>query len=232
MSTNPPDFFAGEAALTYDERNKKLAQISDALHFLIGLILKDLPKQSRILCVGVGTGAEILSLARNFPEWRFLGLDPSQAMLEVCRERLKGAGLENRCEFVHGYIQDLSDQERFDAVLSILVAHFVAHGQRLDYFQNMANRLRIGGYLINAEISFDMNSVEFPAMLRNWKEIQTLMGATEESLEKLPIILRDVLTVVPPAETENFFRMSGIGCPIRFFQAFMICAWYGKKVSS
>lgn len=229
MSTNPPDFFAGEAALTYDERNKKLAQISDALHFLISLTLKDLPKQSRILCVGAGTGAEILSLARNFPEWSFVALDPSQGMLDVCRERLKGAGLEGRCEFVHGYVQDLSDQERFDAVLSILVAHFVPRGQRLDFFKGMSDRLRIGGYLVNAEISFDLDSQEFPAMLRNWKEIQRLMGGTEESLEKLPVILRDVLSVVSPSETENFLRMNGISCPIRFFQAFMICAWYGKK---
>lgn len=229
MTRNPPDFFSGEAALTYDERNKKLAQISDCLHFLVGLILKDLPKNSRILCVGVGTGAEILSLARNFPDWSFLALDPSQAMLDVCRDRLKGAGVANRCEFFHGYVQDLPGQERFDAVLSILVAHFVGRDQRPGFFRGMADRLRTGGYLINSEISFDLNSKEFPAMLNNWKEIQTMMGATEESLEKLPMILRDVLSVVPPAETENFFRMSGISCPVRFFQAFMICGWYGKK---
>jgi tRNA (cmo5U34)-methyltransferase len=229
MSKNPPDFFSGEAALTYDERNKKLSHISDCLHFLVGLILKDLPKHSRILCVGVGTGAEILFLARNFPEWGFLALDPSQAMLDVCQERLKSAGIANRCEFVHGYVQDLPDQAGFDAVLSILVAHFVGRDQRLSFFRNMADRLRIGGYLINAEISFDLDSKEFPSMLRSWKEIQTLMGATEESLDKLPAILRDVLTVVPPEETEEYFRMSGISCPIRFFQAFMICGWYGKK---
>lgn len=228
-SRNPPDFFSGEAALTYDERNSKLAHISDCLHFLIGLTLKELPKNSRILCVGVGTGAEILQLARNFPGWSFLALDPSQPMLDVCRERLKNAGVADRCEFFHGYIQDLPHQDPFDAVLSVLVAHFVDREQRPAFFRNMADRLRTGGYLINAEISFDLNSQEFPAMLNNWKEIQKLMGATEESLQKLPVILRDVLTVIPPAETENLFRMSGIHCPVRFFQAFMICGWYGKK---
>jgi tRNA (cmo5U34)-methyltransferase len=229
MTKNPPDFFSGEAALTYDDRNKKLSYISDCLHFLLGLILKDLPQNSRILCVGVGTGAEILSLARIFPQWEFLALDPSQAMLDVCQERLRSAGMENRCEFVHGYVHDLPDQESFDAVLSILVAHFVERDQRLNFFQNMADRLRLGGYLINSEISFDLDSKEFPSMLGNWKEIQKLMGATEESLAKLPTILRNVLTIVPPAETENFLRMSGISCPIRFFQALMICGWYGRK---
>ncbi len=179
MSKNPPDFFSGEAALAYDEKNKKLSRISDCLHFLVGLILKDLPRQARILCVGAGTGAEILSLASAFPEWKFVALDPSQAMLDVCQERLKSAGIANRCEFVHGYVQDLPEQEVFDAVLSILVAHFVERNDRQIFFQGMADRLRTGGYLINSEISFDLNSEEFPEMLRGWKEIQTLMGATQ-----------------------------------------------------
>ncbi len=231
MSKNPPDFFSGEAALAYDEKNMKLSRISDCLHFLVGLILNNLPRHARILCVGVGTGAEILSLAKSFPEWKFVALDPSQAMLDVCQDRLRSAGIASRCEFVHGYVQDLPAQEGFDAVLSILVAHFVERGSRQSFFQSMADRLRIGGYLINSEISFDLDSEEFPEMLRGWKEIQTLMGATEESLEKLPMILRNVLTVLSPAETENFLRMVGINSPVRFFQALMICGWFGKKES-
>ncbi len=160
-----------------------------------------------------------------------MALDPSQAMLDVCQDRLRSAGIASRCEFVHGYVQDLPAQEGFDAVLSILVAHFVERGSRQSFFQSMADRLRIGGYLINSEISFDLDSEEFPEMLRGWKEIQTLMGATEESLEKLPMILRNVLTVLSPAETENFLRMVGINSPVRFFQALMICGWFGKKES-
>lgn len=83
-----PNFFSKEASQSYDERNSKLAPISDSMHFLIRLVLKDLPSRSRILCVGVGTGAEILSLSKAFPEWTFFGLDPSAEMLEVCTERL------------------------------------------------------------------------------------------------------------------------------------------------
>ena len=52
------------------------------MHFLIGLVLKELPTDARILCVGVGTGAEIFSLAEEYPEWTFVGVDPSADMLE------------------------------------------------------------------------------------------------------------------------------------------------------
>ncbi|WP_413288389.1 class I SAM-dependent methyltransferase [Bdellovibrio sp. HCB337] len=229
MSKPTPDFFNKEAAQKYDERNSKLSRISDCLHFLMGLALKDLPARSRVLCVGVGTGAEILSLAQAYPEWTFVALEPSLDMLNVCRERMKNAGLEDRCEFVHGYVQDLPRTQPFDAALSVLVAHFIKRDERLSFFQHMSSHLRTGGYLVNSEISFDLNSAEFPMMLKGWEQVQTMMGATPESLALLPTVLRETLTVLPPSETEALLRQSGISLPLRFFQAMMICGWYGKK---
>lgn len=225
------DFFTQELALAYDERNRQLSPISDNLHFLIRLVLKNLPARSRILCVGVGTGAEIFSLAKAFPEWNFVAVDPSASMLEVCRERLNKAGLSDRCTLIHGYVQDVPKGEAFDAVLSVLVAHFVKREDRLSFYQNMVQRLKIDGYLINAEISYDLQSDKFELMLKNWEQVQTLMGATPESLANLSNQLRDILTVCSHSETENFLRQSGLKTPVQFFQAFMISAWYAKKIS-
>lgn len=229
QNKNPVDFFNKEAAQHYDERNRPLADISGCLHFLIGLILKDFPVRSRILCAGVGTGAELLSLAQRFPEWTFVALEPSLAMLEVCRERAEKAGVAARCEFVHGYVQDLPLRQDFDAALSLLVAHFVKREERVNFYRQMVDRLRSGGYLITAEISYDLDSAEFPSMLENWGAVQKLMGATPESLASLPKVLREMLSVVPPLETESLIRKSGIENPVRFFQALMICGWYGQK---
>ena len=68
MKMNPTviDHFT-DAARAYDEKNRHLAPITDSMHFLIRLILKNAPVQARVLCVGVGTGAEILSLACSAP---------------------------------------------------------------------------------------------------------------------------------------------------------------------
>jgi tRNA (cmo5U34)-methyltransferase len=223
------NFFDKQASLAYDEKNRRLAPISDGMHFLIRLLLLGLPARSHILCVGVGTGAEILSLAKEFPEWTFVGVDPSAEMLEVCAERLKSAGVANRCELIHGYVQDLPTGESFDAALSILVGHFVKREERLDFYQNMTSRLRSGGYLIVTEISFDLDSPEIASMLEAWKQVQRLMGANAESLASLPTTLRETLTVLPAAETEGLLRQGGIALPVKFFQAFMIAGWYGAK---
>jgi tRNA (cmo5U34)-methyltransferase len=220
--------FNRDASRTYDEKNSRLSPIVQNLHFLTGLILKGLPTRSRILCVGVGTGAEILSLAKEYPEWSFVGVDPSAAMLEVCKERLEQLGVSGRCELVHGYIQDVPS-EGFDAILCVLVGHFVGRDERSGFYGEMHKRLKEDGYLINAEISFDLDSDSFPSMLEHWRRIQALMGATQESLASLPQALRDMLTVLRPQDVEQFMKASGFVLPTRFFQSFMITGWYAKK---
>lgn len=225
----PADSFTPEHAQAYDARNSKLSAISNTMHFLIRLVLQDLPANARILCVGAGTGAEILSLAQAYPAWSFLGVDPSAAMLEVCDRNLQAAGISDRCQLVHGYVEDAPTGEAFDAALSILVAHFIPKEQRLGFFRQMVSRLKPQGRLVNAEISADMDATTFSAELNDWQKIQTLMGATPESLANLPHLLRHVLNVLPPAHTDEILRQSGIALPVSFFQSSLIRGWHGRK---
>lgn len=221
-------FFSSEAAEAYDRRNAGLRPISEALHFLMRLALIDLPADARVLCVGVGTGAEILSLAAACPGWTFVGVDPSAEMLEVGRRRLEKAGMMDRVELIHGYLDDVAETG-FDAVLALLVAHFIKRSERPAFYAAVHDRLRAGGRFLSAEISGDLDRPEFPAMLADWEQVQTLMGATPESLARLPEMLRDVLTVLPPEETERLWRNAGFALPVPFFQAFMIRGWHAVR---
>ncbi|WP_202814214.1 class I SAM-dependent methyltransferase [Fulvimarina pelagi] len=99
---NWAEIFDADLAAGYDKRNSPLAPLSDCLHFLVRLVLADLPLQARILCVGAGTGAEILSLARAYPTWSFVGVDPSAEMLKICGASLNDAGVSDRCDLVCG----------------------------------------------------------------------------------------------------------------------------------
>lgn len=224
-----PSLFNQEMADSYDERNSKLAPITDNMHFLIRLVLGDLPPRARILCVGIGTGAEIHSLAQAHPGWSFVGVDPSAEMLGVCRTRLQDANVLDRCELVHGYVNDVSENPEFDAVLSILVAHFVGREDRPGFYRDIHDRLKPGGVFVSTEICFDLDSADFPAMLANWERVQTLMGATPDSLQKLSQTLRNALCVLPPRKTEALLRTAGFDLPVPFLQAFLIRGFYATK---
>ena len=228
VSPSTSGFFSQEIADAYDRRNAGLKPISDSLHFLMRLVLADLPDEARVLCVGVGTGAEILSLAQAFPLWTFVGVDPSAEMLAVGAHRLTEAGVMDRCALVHGYVDDVA-ATGFDAVVSLLVAHFIRREGRPAFYAAIHDRLKPGGRFVSAEISGDLDAPEFPAMLADWKQVQTLMGATPESLAKLEDGLRDVLGVLPVAETEALWRDAGFPLPVPFFQAFMIRGWHAVR---
>lgn len=225
----PHDHFTDTVARSYDERNRALAPIGEHMHFLMALLLGKLPADAEVLCVGVGTGAEVLALAAVFPGWRFVGVDPSAAMLEVCRERLDAAGVRDRCTLRHGYVHDTPNETRFDAVLSVLVGHFVPRSERLDYYRALVQRLRPGGALVDIEISDDLDAPEFPTMFEGWAQVQLRMGATPASLAELPARMRDVLAILPHAEVESMLREAGIAMPVRVLQSLMIAGWYGLR---
>lgn len=215
---------------TYDKNNTYLKPVSDSLQLLILLVLKKLPKRARILCVGVGTGADILGLAEAYPEWSFVGIDPAKSMLTKCEEKLRKNGLMSRCELFQGFLEDYKSEEKFDAIVCLFVLHFVKdRNERGGMFLDFASRLKKGGYLVNAEISVDIQSPEYRQLIENWKALHGFTGANEEKLANIPNVVEKQLGVISPEQTKEMIINSGFEEPVRFFQAFLISGWYSKK---
>lgn len=222
--------FEEMGAENYDNFNSHFRTAKENLHFLNTLIFKNIPEKSNVLCIGVGTGEEIISLAQSYPNWNFVGIDPSKAMLQGCQEKVELHNLSDRCHFFHGYLSDYKPDLAFDAVTCLFVMHFI-HNQdeRLKMLSDMNKHLKKGGYLINAEISCDFNSNDFPNLLENWKALHRYAGAPEEKLESMENTLKEQLAVLSPQETEKLLLKSGFANPTQFFQSFLIRAWYSKK---
>ena len=144
------------------------------------------------------------------------------------RRRLEQAGVLPRCELIEGYVEDAPGGP-FDAVVSLLVAHFIKREGRPAFYAAIHDRLGSGGRFVSAEISGDLDAPAFPLALEDWKQIQTLMGATPQSLTNLGAMMRDALGVLPPEDTEALWRAAGFATPIPFFQAFMIRGWHAVK---
>jgi len=65
MENQEPAVVSTKSASSYDKRFAALAPMRDALYLLIRVILSELPN-AHILCVGAGTGSELIYLAQNF----------------------------------------------------------------------------------------------------------------------------------------------------------------------
>lgn len=83
-----------------------------------------------ILDVATGTGDMAMALARNNKKARITGVDISEGMLDIAREKIARKGLVKRVTFVHGAAEELPFKDaQFDAVT-------VAFGVR--NFENIA----------------------------------------------------------------------------------------------
>jgi tRNA (cmo5U34)-methyltransferase len=219
-----------QQAAGYDRQWARMAPIRDNLHYLLEGVFVDLPAQARILCVGAGTGAEISYLARACPQWRFTAVDPSAAMLDVCRQRAQAEGFEARCDFHAGYLESLPASAPYDAATCFLVSQFILdRDARTGFFRGIANRLRSGGILASSDLASDMNSKAYDELLRGWFSLMTSAGVQPQQLERMRANYARDVGILPPAEVQSIIGAAGFAPPVQFFQAGLIHAWFARR---
>lgn len=228
-----PVAFDQAHAAAYDQRFANLSPIRDALHLLISAVFADLPAEARILCVGAGTGAELIYLAQKFPQWRFAVVEPAAPMLEVCRRKAEACGITSRCVFHEGYLDSLPPSVAFDAATSLLVSQFIlAPEARAGFFRTIADRLRPNGYLVSADLASDINSSTYQSLLEVWIRLMRETGSPPEHLEKLRVVYGRDVAVLPLEQVSSIIASAGFATPVLFLQTGLIHAWYAQRNSA
>jgi tRNA (cmo5U34)-methyltransferase len=223
--------FDEACASGYDQKWSRIAPLREALHLLIGSILWELRAEARILCVGVGTGPELIYLAERFPGWRFVAVEPSAPMLEVCRRKAEDGGISARCEFHEGYLETLPMGESFDAATSLLVSQFLLDREaRTEFFRGIADRLRPGGILVNADLSADTSAAAYHELLDVWFRMMRAGELTPEAIEKMRSAYDRDVAVLPPEEVGGIISAGGFDAPVPFLQTGLIRAWYARRM--
>jgi tRNA (cmo5U34)-methyltransferase len=222
-----------QQASSYDQQWSRLAPINGALHLLTSAVLSQLPATAHILCVGAGTGAEILALAERFPEWRFTAVEPSTAMLDVFRRRAEKQGIASRCVFHPGYLDSLPSKGPFDAATAFLVSQFLLERPvRVTFFKSIAERLRPDGVLVSSDLAGDVTAADCQDLLDVWFRVMSGGGMSPEGIEKMREAYRRDVAVLPPQDVAGIIALAGFDSPVLFFQAGMIHAWYAKRSPS
>jgi tRNA (cmo5U34)-methyltransferase len=220
-----------QQASGYDKQWARMSPIRECLHFLVESIFIDLPADARILCVGAGTGAELAHLARRFPLWRFTAVDPSGAMLEVCRKRAETEGYLSRCSFHEGYVESLPAEDVHDGATCFLVSQFIlAQEARSEFFRAIASRLRSGAILASSDLAADVSSSDYDALLRAWLITMVSAGVQADVLEKTRAAYAKDVAILPPERVASIIQSAGFESPVRFFQAGLIHAWFSRRI--
>ena len=230
MHQHELDALFDQQAAGYDAQWARTAPIRESLLFLLEAVFADLPGDARLLCVGAGTGAEVAYLAQRFPRWRFLALDPSERMVDQCRARAERDGFADRCEFHAGLVETLPHGAAFDGATCFLVSQFLLDPRaRTAFFAGIAERLRGGGTLAWADLAWDTQAPDYPAMLRLWLRVMSGAGLDAEAIERMRTAYAHDVAVLPPQRVVELVADAGFDAPLRFHQAGMIHAWCAQK---
>ncbi|MFZ6654810.1 class I SAM-dependent methyltransferase [Undibacterium sp. TJN19] len=210
-----------------------MASINNNLYFLLESVFSALPPEARILCVGVGTGKELIHLAKKNPGWRFTAIEPSGAMLDVCRQRVEEEGLGSRCYFHEGYLDSLPVMDLHDAATCFLVSQFILEKEaRSNFFRQIANQLQPDGILANSDLSSGANSENYDALLGVWWKVMATSTLSSDGLNRMKAAYAKDVAVLPPVEVALVIETGGFMAPVQFFQSGLIHAWFAKKAST
>lgn len=211
------------AIVNYADRAAQQVPGLRDLHRMMGILLAEhCGAKAEILVLGAGGGMELQALAEARPGWRFVGVDPSAAMLDVARDRL--GPLQDRVTFCEGLIGD-APPGPFDGATCLLTLHFVPREDRLATLHALRTRLKPGAPLVMAHHSFPQDDVGKARWLGRFAEFGISNGVPEDQARRAITAIGNQLPVVAPADEEALLRQAGFDQVELFYAAFSFRGW-------
>lgn len=186
------------------------------------LLAEQAQGDAHILVVGAGGGMETKAMAEAQPAWRFTGVDPSPAMLDLARQTL--APFADRVDLFRGTIDEASAGP-FDGATCLLMLHHLDRSARLQTLKDIRRRLRSGTRLVIAG-----HSAPGPDLER-WMTRSVAFG-DREGLDwaKAAATGRTIMERLPlltPAQEEDLLREAGFTDVELYYAAFSFRGWVG-----
>ena len=182
------DFNSPQVVEGYDEHIRKLIPGYELTHQQVDAILSHHygdQDDVQILVVGCGTGYEIQYLAQKHPTWQFTAVDPSHVMLCKAKQHLEKQGVLERIRFIHGDTKSISATQNFDAVLSILVAHFIPLESKQNFFKDIFSQLKPNGMLLTYDLMKETEAHEILVLKQFCENNGLTEGQSEKMVERL-----------------------------------------------
>ncbi|QSI30236.1 methyltransferase domain-containing protein [Variovorax sp. RKNM96] len=200
---------------------EKTARIVPGLHDLQTmaalLVAERAPESAHVLVIGAGGGMELKALAEAHPQWQFVGVDPSQPMLDLAAAAL--GPLAARAQLHLGYT-DTAPIGPFDAATCLLTMHFVAIDERRSTLKEIHRRLKPGAPFVMAHLSFPQAPEERSLWLSRYAAFAIASGVEPENARKAASTIGSTLPLLGPEQEDELLREAGF-TNVRLFYAGM-----------
>lgn len=219
------DKFADPAAVAdYAEGPPRYVPGLADLHRMTGILLAEqAPDDAHILVLGAGGGLELKALAAAHPGWRFTGIDPAAAMLDLAARTLGPDA--PRAELVEGYIDD-APPGPFDGAVCLLTLHFLPADERTRTAAAIRARLKPGAPFVAAHSSFPQDAAR-GRWLDRYAAFAIASGADPEQARGARNAIDASLDMLSPEADQAALRVAGFRDVALFYAAFTWRGWVG-----
>jgi tRNA (cmo5U34)-methyltransferase len=204
----------------------------DLLKMVI-LLLAEHVNNGRVLVVGAGGGLELLAISNRYPSWQLVGVDPSEKMLDLAKERLGPELLtNNRVVLHHGYTDELQESDDasllFDGATCLLTFHHVNVPDRIRTLQAIQQRLRPGAPFIVAHMSFPQHDQPQRAVwLQRYMNFADITDPDKVSHTLAAVNAK--LCILSPDEDEAMLQTAGFRNVELFYTGLAFRGWVAYK---
>jgi len=166
------------------------------------LLAERMPKDGQILVVGAGGGLEIRYLARVAPDWRFVGVDPAPAMIDLARTTV-GPSASDRMSLIEGTASD-APRGPFDAATCILVLGLIADdGAKRATLREIHRRLKPKAPLVLVDQCIDRSAPDFELRLDRYAAYALASGVDADTVAGARQALATSTTMVGASRNEQ-----------------------------
>lgn len=191
---------------------------------MIGVLLGEaVPNDGQILVIGAGGGLEIRYLATIEDHWRFVGVDPARAMLDLARA-VAGPATGDRMTLIEGTVFD-APPGPFDAATCILVLGLIPDdGSKLSTLKEVRRHLQPGAPFVLVDQCIDLSAPDVSRRLDRYGQYALRSGVAADTVTAAMSAIGSSATMVPDWRDEELLDQAGFS-NIELFYAGM--AWRG-----
>jgi tRNA (cmo5U34)-methyltransferase len=171
----------------YDANISSIIPYYSAIHQEIINLIKSLPASPKVwMDTGCGTGSLVNKAFIEFPNTKFLLVDPTEGMLNQARRKLSSYPAE-RLEFLRAssteeFSQEL--EEKPDVITAIQCHHYLSLEDRARATRVCCDLLKEGGIYITFENTRPLTEEGISTGKRYWGSFQMSHGRSEEEVKK------------------------------------------------
>lgn len=222
-SSQDNHFNDAKAVSSYADKTSRLVPgYADLQKMAALLAAEQAPEDANVLVVGAGGGGELKAFAQAYPQWRFVGVDPAKAMLDLAEAAL--GPLLSRVQLHHGYV-DTADQGPFDAATCLLTLHFLTAEERRHTLAEIHRRLKPGAPFVMAHMSFSQTPGEREVWLSRYVAFASASGVNPEDARTAATAIGEKLPFMAPEDEESLLAEAGFKGTQLFYAGLMFRGW-------